>query len=181
MADLRRLWWCPKGVSDSNFGRGSRPVINVTWDQAKHYVAWLRTMTRKPYRLLSEAEYEYAARAGTHTAYPWGDEIGKGNANCNECGSQWDGQKTAPVNSFAPNQFGLYNMVGNVWEWVEDCAHENYRGAPEDGSAWLEEGCPARVFRGGSWFGSARNARIRTNPRVQRDRVGFRVARTLTL
>jgi formylglycine-generating enzyme required for sulfatase activity len=88
------------------------------------------------YRLLTEAEYEYATRAGTETAYPWGAEIGKGNANCNGCGSQWDGKQTAPVGSFAPNRFGLYDMVGNVWEWVEDCVHPSYNDAPTDGSAW---------------------------------------------
>ena len=119
-------------------GRGRQPVINVTWDDAQRYVAWLSKMTGKPYRLLSEAEWEYAARAGTQTAYSWGDEIGKGNANCNGCGSQWDNKQTAPVGSFAPNAFGLYDMHGNVWEWVEDCFHDNYNGAPEDGSAWMQ-------------------------------------------
>ena len=108
-------------------------------------------MTGRPYRLLSEAEWEYAARAGTTTAYSWGDEIGKNNANCNGCGSEWDSRRTAPVGSFAPNQFGLYDMHGNVWEWVEDCLHDNYKGAPEDGSAWIAQGdcsqpCRSRRF-----------------------------------
>ena len=113
---------CPK-AADAGFGRGTRPVINVGWDDAQHYVAWLSKMTGQPYRLLTEAEWEYAARAGTTTAYYWGDEIGKGNANCNGCGSQWDDKQTSPVGSFAANAFGLYDMAGNVCQWVQDCYH----------------------------------------------------------
>jgi formylglycine-generating enzyme required for sulfatase activity len=113
------------------------PVINISWDDAQQYAAWLCMMTDRPYRLLTEAEWEYAARAGSTTAYFWGDEIGKGNANCNGCGSQWDNRQTSPVESFKPNAFGLYDMAGNVWQWVEDCRHEDYNnGAPIDGSAW---------------------------------------------
>ena len=89
-------------VSDCGLGPGTKPVINVSWDDAQQYVAWLSKMTGQPYRLLTEAEWEYAARAGTTTAYSWGDEIGKGNANCNGCGSQWDNQQTSPVGSFKP-------------------------------------------------------------------------------
>jgi formylglycine-generating enzyme required for sulfatase activity len=178
---------------------GRWPAI-VTWDEAKSYAAWLSKMTGKPYRLLSEAEYEYAARAGTPTAYPWGDEIGKGNANCNGCDSMSASSETAPVGSFAPNWFGLYDMVGNVWEWVEDCMHENYNGAPTDGSAWIEgdrcnspedvngvaelpdhldltgaivEKRSSRAVRGGLPFASRRwDATIDLN--------GFRVGRSLT-
>ena len=106
--------------SDTGWGRATRPVIYVNWDEAQNYVAWLSKMTGQTYRLLSEAEWEYAARAGTQTAYPWGDEIGKGNANCNGCSSQWDNKQTAPVGSFAPNAFGLYEMYGNVWQWLQD-------------------------------------------------------------
>jgi formylglycine-generating enzyme required for sulfatase activity len=117
--------------SDQGWGRGYRPVINVSWDDAKAYVAWLAKKTDKFwYRLLTEAEYEYAARAGTTTAYPWGSAIGKNNANCDGCGSQWDGKQTAPVGSFAANGFGLYDMVGNVSAWTEDCYHDSYSGAP---------------------------------------------------
>jgi formylglycine-generating enzyme required for sulfatase activity len=87
---------------------------------------------RSDYRLLTEAEWEYAARAGTTTAYYWGDEIGKGNANCDGCGSKWDNQQTSPVGSFSANQFGLYDMAGNVWEWVQDCYHDDYNGAPAE-------------------------------------------------
>jgi formylglycine-generating enzyme required for sulfatase activity len=151
---------CPQGIFDSGFGRGQQPVINVTWDDAQRYVAWLSKMTGKTYRLLSEAEYEYATRAGTTTSYPWGKDIGKNNANCNGCGSKWDNQRTAPVGSFAANGFGLYDMVGNVWEWLEDCTYNNYNGAPTDGSAWIKDSnCKSRVVRGGSWDGTPGNLR----------------------
>ncbi|MGO9742818.1 MAG: SUMF1/EgtB/PvdO family nonheme iron enzyme, partial [Roseiarcus sp.] len=116
---------CPE-ISDGGFGRGEKPAINVSWDEAQQYVAWLAKMTGEPYRLLSEAEWEYAARAGTTTAYYWGDEIGKGNANCDGCGSQWDNQQTSPVGSFKPNGFGLHDMAGDVFQWVEDCVNLNY-------------------------------------------------------
>ena len=143
---------CPPGVTDSGWARGRQPVINVTWDDAKRYAAWLSKVTGRPYRLLTEAEYEYATRAGSTTAYPWGDEIGRDNANCRECGSRWDNMQTAPVGSFAANGFGLFDMVGNVWEWVEDCLSENYRDAPADGSAALTgRNCKNRIVRGGSW------------------------------
>jgi len=130
---------CPQGASDAGWGRGRLPAIDVSWKDAQRYVAWLSKMTGKDYRLLTEAEYEYAERAGTETAYFWGDDIGKGNANCNACGTKWDNNSDAPVGSFAPNQFGLYDMAGNVWEWVEDCFHPDYGGAPADGPAWLAD------------------------------------------
>jgi formylglycine-generating enzyme required for sulfatase activity len=171
-------------VPDSNMGRGTQPVINVTWDHVQQYVAWFSKMTGRPYRLLSEAEWEYAARAGTTTAYSWGDEIGNSNANCNGCGSEWGGRRTAPVGSFAPNQFGLYDMHGNVWEWVEDCLHPNYAGAPKDGSAWIAQGdCNNRVIRGGSWVGYPVGLRSALRFWFSADDhgvdLGFRVARTL--
>jgi formylglycine-generating enzyme required for sulfatase activity len=124
---------CP-GVPD-HWGRGRMPVINASWHDAKQYVAWLSELTRKEYRLLTEAEWEYAARARTATRYYWADDPRGGNANCDGCGSSWDRQQTAPVGSFKPNAFGLYDMLGNVWEWVEDSWHENYSGAPIDASA----------------------------------------------
>jgi formylglycine-generating enzyme required for sulfatase activity len=111
------LGGCPQ-ASDSGFGRGKRPVINVNWDDAQQYVAWLSRMTGRPYRLLTEAAWEYAARAGSTTAYFWGDEIGVGNANCKGCGNQTDNRETSPVGSFKPNAFGLYDTHGNVWQWV---------------------------------------------------------------
>jgi formylglycine-generating enzyme required for sulfatase activity len=130
------LGGCTYELPDLNFGRGSHPVINIGWHDAKQYVAWLAQRTGKPYRLLSEAEGEFAARAGSQTSFPWGEDIGRNNANGQDCGSQWDNRRTAPVGSFARNAFGLHDMHGNVWEWVEDCWHISYQNAPTDGSAW---------------------------------------------
>jgi formylglycine-generating enzyme required for sulfatase activity len=174
---------CPH-LSDSGFGRGQQPVIGVTWDEAEHYVAWLSEMTGKTYRLLDEAEFEYAARAGTATAYPWGDDIGKGKTDCYDCGTRWDNKTPAPASSFSPNAFGLYDMVGNVWEWTEDCWHDDYVGAPTDGSSWIAGAdCTRRVVRAGSYVSYASYVRsasrwgYRAEGRF--DSVGFRVARTL--
>jgi formylglycine-generating enzyme required for sulfatase activity len=129
---------CLRWPNDYGWGRDKQPVIDVSWNDAKAYVAWLSKMTGKEYRLLTEAEWEYAARAGTTTAYSWGDEIGINNTNCNGCGGDFGGKQSMPVGSFAPNAFGLYDMFGNVWDWVEDCFHNNYEGAPTDGSVWGE-------------------------------------------
>jgi formylglycine-generating enzyme required for sulfatase activity len=152
-------------------------VINVTWDYAQRYVAWLSKLTGKSYRLLSEAEWEFAARAGTQTAYSWGDEIGKGNANYN-------GWRTAPVGSFAPNAFGLDDMHGNVWEWVEDCYHDNYNGASANGLAWRTGDCSRRVVRGSSWLNDPEYLRSANrswfDPNGRDNHLGFRVGRTLT-
>jgi formylglycine-generating enzyme required for sulfatase activity len=177
---------CEAHIKDSGFGRGRLPVINVTWDDARRYAAWLAKMTGEPYRLLSEAEYEYVARAGTQTAYPWGDAIGKNNANCNGCGSRWDDLQTAPVGSFPPNRFGLYDMVGNVYEWVEDCVHADYRGAPANGSPWIAGGtCNGRMIRGGSWADDPIDLRSASRPwspaTIRRNFIGFRVARSLNV
>jgi formylglycine-generating enzyme required for sulfatase activity len=180
------LGGCPKDAraGDAGWGRGTRPVIYVGWDDAQRYVAWLSRMAGKVYRLLTEAEWEYAARAGKPTAYSWGDEIGKDNANCNGCGSEWDNRKTAPVGSFVPNAFGLYDMHGNVWEWVEDCYHDNYNGAPLDGTAWIAGDCKYRVVRGGSWMVPPQVLRTanrrRYTPGDRDPDLGFRVGRTLT-
>jgi formylglycine-generating enzyme required for sulfatase activity len=137
----------------------------------------------KSYRLLTEAEWEYAARASTTTAYYWGDDIGKGNANCNGCGSQWDAKQTSPVGSFKPNAFGLYDMAGNVWQWVQDCSHGNYDGAPADGSAWTSGDCSRRVLRGGSWNYNPQALRSAFRGRdatvLRFINLGFRVGRTL--
>jgi formylglycine-generating enzyme required for sulfatase activity len=175
---------CKHEPEDRSWGRGKRPVINVSWDDAKQYVAWIAKLTGQQYRLLTGAEWEYAARAGTATTYSWGDGIVKGNANCNACGSQWDNKQTAPVGSFKPNEFGLYDMHGNVWEWVEDLWHESYEGAPIDGSAWVKDGDAAqRVVRGGSWVDDPRNLRganrVRGTSDLRLDLLGFRLARTL--
>jgi formylglycine-generating enzyme required for sulfatase activity len=176
---------CPH-ISDAGYGRGSQPVIDLTWSEAQHYADWFSKMTGKTYRLLAESEYEYAARASTQTAYPWGDDVGKANADCNGCNSQWDNTRTAPVGSFAPNSFGLYDMVGNVWEWTQDCWHDTYEGAPSDGSAWTTAGsgdCSKRVNRGGSFVSFPTIVRCAERwgyPADGRfDAVGFRVAREL--
>ena len=136
---------------DMRWGRGNRPVINVSWEDAQSYVSWLSARTGKAYRLLSESEWEYVARAGTETAYSWGDSIGVNRANCDGCGSQWDDEKTAPVGSFEANAWGVHDMHGNVLEWVQDCYSKySYYGAPSDGSAWESEDSSYRVLRGGS-------------------------------
>lgn len=169
---------CTEKAGDEGWGRGMRPVINISWSDARQYVLWLSSVTGRHYRLLSEAEWEYAARSGTTTRFWWGDEIGTGNAACRECGSQWDFHQTAPVGSFKPNSFGLYDVHGNVFQWVEDCYHRSYAGAPTDGSAWLTECADneRRMVRGGSWDGVrwvVRSAyRFRNAPTL-----GFRIAR----
>jgi formylglycine-generating enzyme required for sulfatase activity len=176
---------CPQEgrASDAGFGRGKQPIINVSWDDAKAYVAWLSRMTGKTYRLLAEAEWEYAARAGTATPYHWGEDAGKNNANCIDCGSKWDDKSTAPVGSFKSNAFGLYDMAGNVWQRVEDCSHDDYDGAPTDGSAWLADGCNYHVVRAGSWNNIPRILRsaIRSGnaSSIRLSPLGFRVGRTL--
>ncbi len=142
---------CSSG-GDRGWGKGNRPVINVSWNDIQTYIGWLNTNTGQKYRLPTEAEWEYAARDGSSSNYSWGNNIGSGRANCDGCGSQWDKSQTAPVKSFSANGFGLYDMHGNVWEWVQDCWHDSYRGTPANGQAWESGGdCGKRVLRGGSW------------------------------
>ena len=168
---------------DNGWGRGSRPVIEVSWEDAQQYVKWISAKTGEQYRLPSEAEWEYAARAGSETKYSWGNSIGNNKANCDGCDSRWDNSQTAPVGSFAANAFGLYDMHGNVWEWTQDCWNGSYKGAPSDGTAWLSGECGRRVLRGGSWFSypsSLRSAnRDRVNAFIRYYINGFRLARTL--
>jgi formylglycine-generating enzyme required for sulfatase activity len=165
------------------WGRGDMPVINVSWGDVQQYVGWLSHLTGKEYRLPTEAEWEYAARAGSDTRFSWGNEIGAGNANCGECGGT-PILRTAPVGSFKPNAFGLHDVHGNVWEWLEDIWNENFQGAPADGSAWLKGDPNYRVIRGGSWHNEGEL--IRSAVRFQRhrlvrfDTLGFRVARTMS-
>ena len=183
---------------DEGWGRGRRPVIHVSWKDARAYIAWLSQMAGKTYRLLSEAEWEYATRAGTESARSWGDspDSACGHANVHDRKSKqinkfkWahhdcdDGYaKTAPVGSFRANRFGLYDTLGNVWEWVEDCWHDSYRGAPADGSAWtIGVECGRRVHRGGDWLLRSRYARSASRVGLPSDDrasvLGFRVART---
>ena len=169
--------------SDRGWGRGTRPVISVTWDDAQAYVDWLSRRTGGSYRLLSESEWEYVARGGSRTAYWWGGSVGRNRANCFLCGSRWDREQTAPVGSFGANGFGLHDVSGNVWEWVEDCWHDDYVGAPADGSAWTSGGnCRLGVLRGGSWYslpGDLRSANRGPPSLAGHDSIGFRVSRTL--
>jgi len=166
------------------WGRGEMPVINVTWQDAKQYVAWLSQKTGQQYRLPSEAEWEYVARAGAKTSYDWGSEIGTGRASCAVCGNKWDDRQTSPVGSFTSNAFGVFDMHGNVWEWVEDIWHDDFTGAPADGSAWIEVAeADSRVVRGGAWRNEVEflraDARAKRNVRVRFNTLGFRVVRTL--
>jgi formylglycine-generating enzyme required for sulfatase activity len=149
---------CTHVPDDAGWGRGDRPVINVNRGDAEEYIRWLRQITGQPYRLPSEAEWEYAARGGTTTARYWGDQIGRGMAVCDRCGSKWDKRSTAPVGSFPPNPFGLHDMLGNVGEWVADCWNKDHTGARTDGSAriedspwWKDGSCERPVQRGGAW------------------------------
>jgi formylglycine-generating enzyme required for sulfatase activity len=174
---------CKYNPSDHGWGRGERPVIDVSWDDLKPYIGWLSQKTGQTYRLPSEAEWEYAARAGSETPYWWGPEVGTGRARCQECGGE-QARQTAPVGSFRPNPFGLFDTAGNAAEWVQDCWNPSYRGAaPHDGSAWNDGDCTVHVLRGGS-FGSKANA-VRSSARFRYDEDvryyanGFRVARDL--
>ncbi|MGB0682711.1 MAG: formylglycine-generating enzyme family protein [Magnetovibrionaceae bacterium] len=166
---------------DHKWGRGSRPVINITWDEAQEYVRWLSRETGANYRLLSDAEWEYAARAGTTTAFFWGDDPGANQANCRDCKSPWSKKGSGPVGSFEPNPWGLYDMHGNVWEWIEDCWNPNHIGAPRDGSARETGDCRQKVIRSGSWYYFSRNARsawrFKNDGRVKSYNIGLRVAR----
>lgn len=161
---------------DADWGRGRRPVINVSWEDARAYAAWLSAETGRRYALPTEAEWEYAARAGTRTPYPWGQEAGIAG-NCSDCGDAPG--RTVAVGSFEANAWGLFDMHGNVWEWVEDCANGSYEDAPRDGTAWLAGDCSRRMLRGGSWFNPgvfARSAARLDGAAVVRGNIaGFRV------
>ena len=160
-----------------------RPMEEVSWYDAKGYAKWLSNKTGKSYRLLTEAEWEYAARGGTASSYFWGNEVGDGHTNCDGCGSQWD-KRSAPVGSFRANTLGLHDMLGSVREWVEDCYHMTYQSAPTDGSAWVEDDCRLRVVRGGDYVSKPNKVRSASRELATAfDAVnvfkGFRVARTL--
>jgi formylglycine-generating enzyme required for sulfatase activity len=168
--------------NDEGWGRDDRPVINVSWNDANAYAQWLSEQTGHHYRLPSESEWEFAARAGTATMYWWEGLMKVNPANCFDCGSKWDGASTAPVGSFFANKFGIHDTAGNVQEWTGDCYHPNYEGAPADGSVWQTPDCTERVVRGGSYTSpldsvrSARRARYAQDTRL--DNLGFRVVRT---
>lgn len=170
---------CKREPRDNGWGRGNRPVIDVSWNDAKEYVEWLSNKTGKTYRLLSESEWEYMARSGTRTPFHTGSTISTNQANYGNSRG-----RTIEVGRLADNRYGLYDVHGNVWEWVQDCWHGNYRGAPNDGSAWFEGGdCGSRVYRGGSWKDEAKHVRSAyrwgADPRQSGGNIGFRVAREL--
>ncbi len=161
-------------------GKDDAPVTNVSWSDAKQYVAWLADATRKAYRLPSEAEWEYAARGGTQTKYWWGDQLQSGMANCKDCTNIAAADQPVKVGSLKPNPFGLYDMGGGVDQWVEDCWHKNYQGAPADGSPWVGGDCVSHVIRSGSWKNDARYVRPSNRDSYDTDvrypTHGFRVA-----
>ncbi|TVQ29650.1 MAG: formylglycine-generating enzyme family protein, partial [Wenzhouxiangella sp.] len=181
---------CTYTPGDSGWGRGNRPVINVSWNDAQQYVIWLSKKTGQDYRLPSESEWEYAARAGTTTRFNTGDCITTDQANfrgtepAEGCPPGVSLNRTLPVASFAPNTLGLYDTHGNVREWVKDCSNTSYVGAPTDGSAWMSGDCSAALRRGGSWFTNGNSVRSATRITTERDSRftdgGFRVARSLT-
>jgi formylglycine-generating enzyme required for sulfatase activity len=171
---------CRHRADDHGWGRGDRPVINVSWDDAKMLASWLSRKTGLKYRLPTEAEWEYAARAGTTSTFWWGRDVGNGHANCSDCGGA-PARRTLPAGSFRANAFGLFDTAGNADEWVEDCWNDSYRDAPRDGSAWISGQCQQRVLRGGS-FASVGKA-VRSASRFKYDKDvryyanGFRVVR----
>ncbi len=184
---------------DPGFSQTDRhPVVCMNWEDAKKYVEWLSRKTGQSYRLLSESEWEYVARAGTTTRWYWGES---GSGQCRYAnGADLQGKKhnsnwvvvecddgyyqTSQVGSFQANAFGVFDMAGNVWEWVEDCWNDNYQGAPADGRAWMSGNCGPRVLRGGSWVVDPENVRPANRnwgiPGYRSSDVGFRIARTLT-
>jgi len=159
------------------------PVVCVSWDDANAFTQWLSQQTHQRYRLLSEAEWEYVARAGSLGSRPWGEQIGRNYTACADCGSQWDNQRPAPAGSFSANRYYVHDMLGNVSEWVADCWHASYQHAPEDGSAWVEPSCPLHVYRGGSWQSPSYTVRSAYRERDQNGSrttaIGFRVVREI--
>jgi formylglycine-generating enzyme required for sulfatase activity len=182
---------CTHSPDDAGWGRGNRPVINVSWDDAQEYISWLSTRAGHDYRLPSESEWEYATRAGTTGRFNTGDCITTDQANFNgnfpaqDCPVGIDRQQTLPVGSFAPNTFGLYDTHGNVSEWVQDCWNDNYVDAPTDGSAWMTGDCSLTAPRGGNWGNGGARLRSAFRPLSTRDfrhsSTGFRVARSVEL
>jgi formylglycine-generating enzyme required for sulfatase activity len=197
MADKRNVTWEDNHAGDR--ATAEMPVIHVSWNDAKAYAEWLAKETGQRYRLPSEAEYEYVQRAGTQTRYPWGDGepprvVGNltGDRDRSASRRNWvnafrdysDGHwGPAPVRTYEPNRWGLFDVGSNVSEWVEDCWHDNYQRAPADGSAWVNPGCTSRVLRGASWASApdqVRSAfRLTAGPTTTNPRLGFRVARDL--
>jgi formylglycine-generating enzyme required for sulfatase activity/serine/threonine protein phosphatase PrpC len=163
--------------------RKTHPVSEVSWDNALAYTKWLSKQTGKKYRLPSEAEWEYAARGGERSMYWWGSRKGEGNAHCFDCGTELNTNKPAKVGSYKPNQYGLYDTAGNLYEWVHDCYHRNYDGAPNDGSVWEGGDCSVRVVRGGAYRSPANSMRVENRETFPSGKgqynVGIRLVRDL--
>ncbi len=174
---------CTHKPHDHNWGTHRMPVINVSHKMVQDFATWLTKTTGQTYRLPSEAEWEYAARAGSKGNYWFGDLVGENEVNCRKCGSPWSGIGNAPIGSFKPNKWGLYDMHGNAFEWVEDCWHENYQGAPKGPEAWVDGKCQFRVIRGGSWYyysRMSRSANRQKNPgEVKSYWLSFRLVREI--
>jgi formylglycine-generating enzyme required for sulfatase activity len=172
---------CSHRPKDEGWGHDERPVIHVSHQKTAQYFDWLSRISGKPYRLPSEAEWEYAARAGTHTARYWGEKIGSDHANCWQCGPAI--KKTLPVGRFPANAFALHDMLGNVHEWVGDCFRASYKGAPADGSTRLDGNCKKRISRGGSWSTAYQAVTVSTRKSALATRgdkyTGFRAARSI--
>jgi len=168
---------------DEGWGHGRRPVINVSWEDAQAYTQWLSRRTGHSYRLPSDAEWEYAARGNSNSRYWWGQQVDKPRANCEGCGSIWDGEKSSLVGRFPPNGFGLHDTAGNVFEWVADCLHDDFSTDPTDGSPVDRPQCGKRIIRGGAWSFPPKEVRSanrwRDFPTRRSDDTGFRVARDL--
>jgi formylglycine-generating enzyme required for sulfatase activity len=159
------------------------PVGDISWNDAQEYVRWLSQITKQKYRLPTEAEWEYATRANTQTRFWWGSQIGIGNADCKDCGGDWDHKMPAAVDAYPANAFGMHGTSGGVWEWVSDCWHKSYTGAPKDGSSWDKADCRENVIRGGSWRNDSSYihsaSRFKYDSNVRYLLNGFRVAKTL--
>lgn len=169
--------------ASTGLDRKVHPVADVSWDDALAYTKWLGKQTGKNYRLLSEAEWEYIARAGSRTSYWWGSAPGSSNAHCFDCKSDFNTSKPAKIGTYKPNAFGLYDTAGNLYEWVHDCYHRNYKGAPDDGSVWEGGDCGNRIVRGGAFRSPASSMRSENREKFKSGRgqynVGIRIARDL--
>jgi len=170
-----------KACSYEPTGDDRSPARNLSWNDTQQYITWLSKVAQHPYRLPTEAEWEYAARGGTNTRYWWGNQTIIKTANCKGCGEPHETQGPLPVGSFAPNPFGLYDMGGGVDQWVSDCWRKDYSAAPRDGSSWEGPNCRERVVRGGSWRSNPSYVRTASrnfyDPAVRYPTHGFRVAR----
>lgn len=170
--------------ADEGWGRLNRPVINVSFNDAEQYCAWLSRKTGRKYRLPSEAEWEYAARGGTSAAYWWGETAGEGCTVCETCGSDWDDEMTSPVGSFDANPMGLCDVHGNIWEWTQDHWFPDHSNAPETGDARVKDNSEyPRVIKGGSWLNNPISVRaaVRSefHPLQRVNIIGFRVCTSI--